>query len=582
MADPDEFFLTGILVFLIIPILGMLCGSLRSIYSRRQLKNYRENYGLKFASSVLFGFILICLDPFFWIGNLTSITIIISLYQFISLQRLIYSVPLWYLFLYFCSRIGFDHFFGRSPPVPYLDIEDPTIKKGYQKIYKVLEYNLNMPLGKLKHRWAMPAGKFMSCYLWDSAFISLIWKYWDIDVAYEILQPLLDNQSNDGQVPHFVSFFHKSDKTQPPLIAWAISNLELKPKNLEIAYQKLKNYNNWLYQNRRLENGLFFWRHSYESGIDNSPRFTNRSEKEKYDLTSRAVIDLNSYMVLQNQSLIKIASKLKDSSDLDYEKDILEFQKKNEELIRLIQENLWNEEEGLYFDYDFSEKSQIKINTIASFIPLIAGIPTDNQAKRLIEHLENPKEYNTLIPLPTVALSDPNFEKDTWRGPVWLNTAYLVIKGLEKYNAYKLSGELAYRLIKGVFQTWWNVGSFYEFYDPERFDLDELTRKKGNFFKLITLGNKPVKRFIGWTGLVNTLLIESIIGYNLIEQSIQPRLPKELKGHSILLKLLANSKELRIVYNSEQDISISFTDFNTTTLNINKKCQLYQKVFLHE
>ena len=101
-------------------------------------------------------------------------------------------------------------------------------------------------------------------------------------------------------------------------------------------------------------------------------------------------IDLNSFIVLQNNSLIKIAKNLsetRESEDLQYE--IKEFERKNEELIELIQKFLWNEEEGLYFDYDTKEKKQVKLNTIASFFPLIARIPTENQVERLIEHLKN-------------------------------------------------------------------------------------------------------------------------------------------------------------------------------------------------
>lgn len=491
--------------------IGIICGLLSNFLVRRSLKPFRENYFAKFRTGILYGLIITLFNLNYLVGVILSIVLSAVIYPSLGLLILFLLIPIHYTLVFIASRSIGDHLIGKSPSKPSLKTDNPLFKEGFQEVFRVLEVNLNAPFGKLKHRWAMPSPKYMAAYLWDTAFISLVWKYWDMQVAGEILLPLLDNQAEDGRIPHFASFLSQSDKTQPPLIAWAITNLDVDFQYLKDAYPKLKKYNQWLYTNRRLPNGLFFWQHSYESGIDNSPRFTDRSEKEKRDLTRIAAIDLNSYIVLQNQALITMAEKLKSENKLgEYEVDIALFQQKSEELVELIQKNMWDEEIGLYFDFDIIEERRIKINTIACFFPLIAGIPTDDQANRLIQHLEDPHEYNTLIPLPTVAMNDKDFVKDTWRGPVWLNTAYLVIKGLEKYKKMELSKDFASRLITGVFKTWKKSGSFYEFYDPERYDLVELTRKKGNLVKQITLGNKPVKNFIGWTGLVNTLLIESL------------------------------------------------------------------------
>ncbi|NVM02727.1 MAG: hypothetical protein HWN67_10345, partial [Candidatus Helarchaeota archaeon] len=470
MFNLNESDIILIYIFLITSFNGLLYGLVSNIIARWKLEDFKENFFAKVKSSLSFGGILISTNKLFWIGYIISLIFRIILF-FLNNFELFFRLTLgiflnfWYIFIYLLSRSGSDLISGKSPPKPYIKIKDPIIQEGYHEIFKWLEINLNAPKGNLKHRWAMPAAIFMFCYLWDSAFISLVWKYWDQNIASEILLPLLDNQTEDGRIPHFVSFFNKSEKIQPPLIAWAISNLKVNKEYLKYAYFKLKKFNQWLYKNRRLKNGLFFWKHSYESGIDNSPRFTDRSEKHKRDLTRIAAIDLNTYIVLQNQSLIKIAEKLQNGEKKDeYEADIDEFHNKNEELVELIQKYLWDEDTGLYLDYDIVSKKRIVINTIASFFPLVAEIPTENQAKRLIKHLESPYEYNTKIPLPSVALNDKNFEKDMWRGPIWVNTAYLVIKGLEKYQRYKLSGEFAFRIIKGVFETWKNEGSFYEFY----------------------------------------------------------------------------------------------------------------------
>ena len=459
-----------------------------------------------------------------------------------------------------------------------------TLTDGFSKIFEILAKNLKPPFRKIKQFWAIPSAIFFGSYLWDSAFISQVWKYWDVNVACEILKPLIENQAQDGRIPHFINPFKAVDMTQPPLIAWSISNLDASPEYLAEIYPALKRYNDWLYKNRRLENGLFHWVHPYESGMDNSPRFTDRSEKLKKDLSQIAAIDLNSYMVLQNNALMHIARELEKTNltRIDYKSDIIEFDKKNKELIELIQKYLWDEEFGLYFDYDLRNQTRIEINTLANFLPLAAGIPNEHQMSSLLKHLESPHEYYTKIPLPSVAHNDKTFVKDMWRGPVWLNLAYLVIKGLENKELYKFSSKIAYKIVKGVFKTWKNEGSFYEFYDPDGYYLKKLSRKKGNLYKRLTLGKKPVKNFIGWTGLVNCFLIESIIGFDINEKTIQPRFPEEFRGKNLELGFPALDFIIEISYSSDKDILIKISDLKGKKEDLIKKCSLYQKVSLKE
>ncbi len=491
-----------------------------------------------------------------------------------------------YIFLFF---LKIYYFFTsltnkiKLPEVPYIKINDEIINKGYEEVFKILKKNLGAPAGKINDFWAKPSSIFAGCYLWDSAFISQIWKYWDVKTAGRILKPLFNRQAEDGRIPHHVNPIQISKISQPPLLAWAVSNLDLSPEYLLEVYPLLKKYNEWLCENRQLDSGLFFWQHFYENGIDNGPRFTDQSDKIKDDLTNIAPVDLNSYLVLQYDALIKIAKKLKPFFDKqELNADIQIFEEKKSRLIEIIQKYLWDEEYGLYFDFDFNKNQRVEINTIVSFFPLIAEIPNEHQTSLMVNHLGNSHEYNTKIPFPTIARNDNHFEKDTWRGPVWVNAAYLVIKGLEKKQLFQLSSELTYNLVKGVYNTWKNEGFLYEFYDPDRYDLKELTRKKGNLYKRLSLGKKPVKNFVGWTGLVNSLLIESIVGFSINEKHIQPLLPVELKGKSIILGFPSQNFELEVSYSSEKLITIRVSDLQGKKEDLIKECNLYQKISLEE
>lgn len=60
-------------------------------------------------------------------------------------------------------------------------------------------------------------------------------------------------------------------------------------------FSPLGAYHRWLFRHRRLPAGLFAWQHPYESGIDNSPRFSNCDES-RFENTARfAAPDFSTY-----------------------------------------------------------------------------------------------------------------------------------------------------------------------------------------------------------------------------------------------------------------------------------------------
>jgi neutral trehalase len=239
--------------------------------------------------------------------------------------------------------------------------------------------------------------------------------------------------------------------------------------------------------------------------MDNSPRFANRNVTRIGDMKDLAAIDLSSYMALQNETLARMAEAL------DLPDEAAEFKNKGEELNRLVNDLLWDEGSGLYYDRDMKKNELIKIKTIAGLVPLFCGVPDPERARKLRDHVMDPAEFNTPMPLPSVARNDPAFEKDMWRGPVWINTSYMVILGLERYGFGAEAAELSFRTADGVYRNYNLTGGFYEYYDPDHDGIEELGRKNSPYKKL-SGADKPKPHFVGWTGLVNTLVIEHVLG----------------------------------------------------------------------
>jgi hypothetical protein len=439
-----------------------------------------------------------------------------------------------------------------APPV--LMISGPadfaaTWEEGFAAVNAALFLNLQVPDLLSRFRYAHPAPAFKGVYLWDSAFIAQIWKVWDIQTASEILYTVIDLRDED-RLQHVVADLVTSPYTQPPLIAWSLAGLlramsaeDYEKLNLPEAFRILARFNEWLYRERRHPNGLFFWRHAYESGVENSPRFGSRDERILIDTRQFASPDFCAYMVLQNEALAEIADYLGDGNATQ------RFHAQAEVLRELINERLWDNSDGFYYDRHITTGEFIRSRTIAGLLPLWGGIPDHACARRLLEQVMNPHCFNTPMPLPSTARDDPSFEFDMWRGPVWINTAYGVILGLERYGFLREAAELTWRLCEGVYATHAHARRIYEFYDPEERHIGRLNRKLGNRWKKLTLGNKPVAEFVGWSGLVNVLTIEHLLGFHRDKTglfALCPRMPAQAAGIGFSLRLSASEASIHI------------------------------------
>ncbi len=408
----------------------------------------------------------------------------------------------------------------------------------FSNVYSNLFLNLQVPDILSELRYAHPAPSFAGIYLWDSAFIAQCWKHWDSKTALEINRAVFNVRDGD-RFQHVVTNFSQSKFTQPPVMAWSVQRLRDWQQELSEAefvntiYQPLVNFHHWLNTFRRHDNNLYFWAHPYESGIDNSPRFSSRDEKIISNTKRFSSPDITAYVAMQSQMLALLAD------DLMLSDAAKAFRARNDVICTQMNALLWDNTDAFYYDLDETTGQFIRSKTIAGLIPLWAGIPDRQQAQRLCSQILNTHQFNTPIPLPSVSRDNIEFEKDMWRGPVWINMAYLTILGLERYGYLKEVAHLSFQLCDGVYRTFDHLRRFFEFYDPDRFDLTELNRKQGNWFKLITLGNKPVSEFVGWTGLVNSLVIEQLIGlrHGNGKTTIAPNFPDAAQGLGFSLTL---------------------------------------------
>ena len=240
------------------------------------------------------------------------------------------------------------------------------------------------------------------------------------------MEAVLNGQREDGFLPHMITPYTSSAITQPPLLAWGIWNLYTLTKDktmLEKTYDKLKKYIEWDEKNRdRNRNSLPEWFiegnvncRSGESGMDNSPRFDHAKDMD--------AVDFSTFLANDMDCLRKMASELGNIQEAKAWE--IKYNKIKENLNQL----LWDKEDEIYYDRDM-EGNFNKVKAVSCFIPMFAGLSEPWQAAKLAKHLQDPNEFRTPFPLPSVARNESTHSTDMWRGSVWINYNYMIIHGL--------------------------------------------------------------------------------------------------------------------------------------------------------
>jgi mannosylglycerate hydrolase MGH1-like protein len=356
-------------------------------------------------------------------------------------------------------------------------------------------------------------------WLWDSAFVAIGLAHLDPRRAAREIDSLMAAQWANGMVPHMVFARHPglrpefdlgrllwqshlnpdaprarrtSGITQPPVLAEAVWRVgtaldasergEFFSRNLP----RLVRYHAWFYRERDPSaSGLVVSVHPWETGMDNSPVWTNymgtyvpstladlsrrpriraglrclrgdikrSAESERIDLgdglrsisATRGLrrwrygapgppppdvpqiqdVAVNSILIRANAILALIAAEVGASLPADLEAAI----GRAPAALML----LWDAAAGLFFSRDSRSQQLLRFPTAASLLPLYTdGLPRD-VAATLATHLRPGSMFDAPFPVPTVPLGSGNFREETyWAGPTWVNINWTLVVALER------------------------------------------------------------------------------------------------------------------------------------------------------
>lgn len=323
-------------------------------------------------------------------------------------------------------------------------------------------------------------------WYWDSCFAAIAWRRFDPARSRAELETLLAAQREDGFVGHTIfwdrpvslarlPFYNvaarralQTETIQPPLLAWAwriaVGDPAAEPR---IAAQA-----DWLAACRDLDgDGLLWIVQPDESGLDASPKFD-----PVWGRRAGARIGFPC-LVRRNRRLDWDARRIRDAGGPVLCETLVNtmWSLSLQALGRpsatpALVERLWDERRGLFLDEAQPGGARPGVLTWAALAPLALPDLPEEIGRRLVEeHLLSEPEFVTPVAPPSVAVSEPSYEpgdgrgpiRRYWRGPTWVNAAWLLWLGLRRLG-YDEAGE---RIARGLIGAVEREG-LREYYDP--------------------------------------------------------------------------------------------------------------------
>lgn len=394
------------------------------------------------------------------------------------------------------------------------------------KAIETLTTNWRSSAGAIKHDGVTPSVSykwFNGFWAWDSWKQAVAAVYFNEELAKNNIRALFDYQiqADDKIRPQDkgaiidVIFYNADEErdgdggnwnernSKPALATWAVWEVYKVSGDKEFLkemYPKLKAYHEWWYTNRdHNKNGVaeyggmvhrfnnspeeIILAAAWESGMDNAVRFDvegygkddigvkvfeNKDKNSKligYSINQESV-DLNSFLYAEKIDLAQMAEILGEKEESE------NFYKSAVQLKEYINDKMFDEVTGYYYDLQFDEEGNTKLlvnrgKGTEGYIPLWANAADKEKADKVVKNILDENVMNTYLPFPTAAKDNPKYNPTKyWRGPVWLDQAYFGVIGLDNYGYKKEAQELTVKLFErseGLLEG----GAIRENYSPE-------------------------------------------------------------------------------------------------------------------
>jgi mannosylglycerate hydrolase MGH1-like protein len=323
-------------------------------------------------------------------------------------------------------------------------------------------------------------------WYWDSCFAAIAWRRIDAARSRSELETLLAAMRTDGFIGHVIfwdqpislrrrTYYNVERRSsfmtgtiQPPLLAWAWRIAVGDPAD----EPRIATHHRWLRENRDLEgDGLLWLVQPDESGLDSSPKFDPVWGSRSH---ARWGFPL---LVARNRRLGWDARRVRDAGGpvlCEVTTNVLWglalLAAGEPSITPALVDRLWDERTGLFLDQVQPGGARPAIETWSALAPLALPDLPEAIGRRLVEeHLLDPKRFWLPVPPSSVAATEPSFEagrgsgvkRRYWRGPTWVNAAWLLWLGLVRLGYGDAAETMAQRIAGAVLRE-----GLREYYDP--------------------------------------------------------------------------------------------------------------------
>jgi hypothetical protein len=323
----------------------------------------------------------------------------------------------------------------------------------------------------------------------------LAYAHLDPQSAMDSQRVFLEAQEPDGYIPYRIgpyvtrTFPADGEKTtSAPFYSWVnwevyrIARDRVDARGfLEEAHRSGAAFVEFLVRNRdRDRDGLFEWGgHAVLESVRDSlvPIWDVLGKDDPRAPSLVEALDLSAMVVQEMRSLSEMAA------EAGLPEESARWTKRAEEISRRIEETMWDEETGFYYNVDRESNGfvargglDLRRQEIIGFLPLWAGVASPERAKALVAKLTDPKKFWRRFGIPTLAADDPGFKPHVrrccqWNGAVWLEWNYLVFSGLRRYGYEDLARDLGERMLEAAAVQLSRNHRFWESYSPDEVQL---------------------------------------------------------------------------------------------------------------
>lgn len=193
-----------------------------------------------------------------------------------------------------------------------------------------------------------------------------------------------------------------------------------------------------------------------ESGFDPSSRFGALN----VDVIHYAPVCLNSLLYIMEIDAARIMTTLGDPLAAR------EWQRRADARRARVNRLLWDEEAGLYFDYNFRTGRRRRYDFATTFFPLWAGMATPAQAARVRANLAR-------FEAPGGLLTSTAVTGNQWDAPFgWAPLQMIAVDGLRRYAFDDDADRIATKFVSLVEKEFREHGTIVEKYDMRRRESD--------------------------------------------------------------------------------------------------------------